>query len=64
MLLPTNSGDRRLEALPCQQGEPGRPVSANAAPQCDGKAEREEGAWAEEEEDPAEEEVDQKKTRG
>ena len=44
LLLPTDSGDRRLEALPCQQGGPGRPVSANAAPQYDGREEREEGA--------------------
>ena len=66
LLLPTDSGDRRLEALPCQQGGPGRPVSVNAAPQCDGREEREEGARAEaeEEEDPAEEEGDQRKTRG
>ena len=54
-----------MEALPCQQGEPGRPVSANAAPQCDGKEEQGEGARAEaeEEEDPAEEEEGQRKKR-
>ena len=65
LLLPTNSDDRRLEALPYQQGEPGRPVSVNAAPQCDGREEREGGARAEaeEEEDPAEEEGDRRKKR-